>query len=714
MSVVDEVKSRLDIVTFVQRYVPITKSGRVYKACCPFHSEKTPSFVVNPDRQTWRCFGSCATGGDLFGFAMRYHGWTFKEALEELAKLAGVPLRPESPERKAQDAQAERLRGLVAAAAEFYHAHLFDAEDHDAVAALAYAREKRRLSDDTLRSFQVGYAPNGWQHLSDHLLKIGYTRDDLYATGVSGRGKNDRPYDLFRHRLMIPIRDERGRPVGFGGRALDPKEKAKYINSPQTTLFDKSRLLFALDAATRAMRDTDTAVIVEGYLDAIQAHQAGYTNVVAQMGTALTETQIRLIAPRRAHCIVLALDADAAGQNATRRSVSVAQEALEKDYAGRLSVDLRVLTIPDAKDPDDLIREHPEMFRHLVETAQPIADYLIETLVAQLPPKASLQQREALARELLPLLMATESNLYRQDNVQKLALRLRIPERDLIALAAGMRRTQQRTQERIAAAKPPRQPAQINGAPAAASAREDVVEPPSSIDDLPTEPPPELDDYLPGDLGLASENLSALPGMPVKQERRPEMRVERDCLRRLFRQPELYYDINRKFRELAHGAPDGLGSYLNELCADDFRFDTYHALMLTFEEAMSQDRVYPLDYMRQQFDVTLNTELDRLLMMDEWDELRTTLRYVNADLPRILKQNIRFSVTVSPVEIIVREALYLREQRLKRQWDSLIFLQLDAQTQDADNDYPELIDQFRLLGTVRRRVQVELSRTKTV
>src|SRR5690606_4399168 len=264
--------------------------------------------------------------------------------------------------------------------------------------------------------------------------------DDLVNAGVAIRNEQGQVYDRFRNRLMIPIRDERGRVVGFGARALAAEDNPKYLNSPQSPVFDKSRLLFGLDFAARTIRDTETVVIVEGYLDAIQAHQAGYTNVVAQMGTALTDTQLRLVAPRWAKKIVLALDSDAAGQTATRRSLEVAREALQADYAGRLAVDIRILALPGAKDPDDLIREAPEQWQSLVDQAMPVADFVIGMEMETLPQNASVQEREAVAKRLLPLLIASESDLYKKDNLQKLAMKKRIAERELLAWASEQKR----------------------------------------------------------------------------------------------------------------------------------------------------------------------------------------------------------------------------------------------------------------------------------
>ena len=242
MSVTDDIKARLDIVSYIDQYVPLKKSGKSYKANCPFHSENTPSFVVNEEYQSWHCFGACSEGGDIFSFAQKYHGWDFREALEALGEQAGVEVRERTPEQKQQAERNDVLRGMLKEAASAYAKKLYDSSDPDAVAALDYARNQRGLSDETIKAFGIGYAPDGWNNLLDHLTELGYEQDDIIAAGLAL--KSDRTgtvYDRFRNRLMVPIRDRRGRTVGFGGRVLDPDDKPKYMNSPQTPVFDKSR-----------------------------------------------------------------------------------------------------------------------------------------------------------------------------------------------------------------------------------------------------------------------------------------------------------------------------------------------------------------------------------------------------------------------------------------------------------------------------------------
>ena len=653
MSLADEIKSKLDIVQYIQRYVPLKKAGRTWKAPCPFHSEKTPSFVVNENTQSWRCFGACAEGGDIFNFAMKYNGWSFTEALEELGKLAGVETRPQTPEQRQRHEDLDRLRGLMKSAADYFHDLLFDSHNPPAVATLKYARDKRGLSDDTLHRFNIGYAPQGWQNSIDMLKGLGYSDSDLIATGIASHNEETgRIYDRFRNRLMIPIRDERGRVVGFGARALDPDDNPKYLNSPQSPLFDKSRLLFGLDFAKQAIRDSETAVIVEGYLDAIQAHQAGYANVVAQMGTALTEPQLKLLAPRLAKRIILSLDSDAAGQNATRRSLEVARETLQADYAGRLSVDIRILIIPGAKDPDDLIREAPEQWSGLVEQALPVADYVIASEMETLADHATVQEREAVARRLLPILLASENDLYRNDNLQKLAMRLRIAERDLLLWAAE--------QQQIAAAKPPRSAAQ-----AQTLTQTELEEPEPPPFDTFGDEPPDFDTPRVDRRGQqAASNLR-------------DAKLEGLCLRMLIMHPKLIYDVNRKFHELAGANSLLLDGPLGDLSGADFTRTSYRALMDEFLRAIVQDEMEPLDYLQVSLQADLRDDLE-MLLADEWNELRPRLRNgLLADLIIVVKQAERFSNAVDPSADLIEKALRLRRERLERERQELMFLETD-------------------------------------
>lgn len=440
MSVTDEVKDRLDVVELVSSYLPLNKTGRNYKALCPFHSEKTPSFVVFPESQHWYCFGACNEGGDIFNFVMKMEGWDFRTALEELARQAGVELRPRTPAQEEAAEEADHLRALLAAAARYYHHVLLNAPE--AEGARRYVAG-RGLRDETVEEFLLGYSLPGWERTREYLTKQGYSVEDLLEAGLVIERDSGGTYDRFRERLMIPIRDRRGRVTGFGARTLDPEGVPKYLNSPKTALFDKSKTLFGLDMARRAIRREDRVVVVEGYMDVMQAHQAGYKNVVAQMGTALTETQLRRLR-RYSKRIVLALDPDAAGVQATLHGVEVAREALGGEWEpvfnprglvgheGRLGAEMRVLQLPRGQDPDDVIRDDADEWLRLVERALPVVDFYLQLLVAD----ADLDDTKAKARivdELLPVLRAVANPIERQDYAQKIARRLRVDERAVLA-----------------------------------------------------------------------------------------------------------------------------------------------------------------------------------------------------------------------------------------------------------------------------------------
>ena len=310
MTVVDDVKDRLDVVDVISGYVPLKKTGRTFKATCPFHTEKTPSFVVDPQRQSWRCFGACATGGDAFSFVMRKDGLSFGDALRQLAEKAGVEIRPRE--------QAERTDVLLRAnneGATFYREALASPEGQ---AARGYLRE-RGIDDGAAEAFDLGLSPRSGSALRDHLSSLGHDVEHAVDAGLLRRFEDGNLRDFFRGRLMFPIHDRRGRVAGFGARTLDGSDP-KYINTPSTRVFDKRATLYGLHLAAPSIREKDEAIVVEGYMDTIAAHQHGYTNVVASMGTALTEQQVAQLRSMASGCI-LALDPDQAGQEATLRSL---------------------------------------------------------------------------------------------------------------------------------------------------------------------------------------------------------------------------------------------------------------------------------------------------------------------------------------------------------------------------------------------------------
>jgi DNA primase len=453
MGVVDEIKERLDIVDVIGAYVPLQKAGRYYRALCPFHAEKTPSFYVFPDSQRWHCFGACGEGGDIFTFVMKREGWDFATALEELARRAGVVLRPRTPEQARMDEENARLQAAVAEAARYYHHLLLHAPE------AARAREylaRRGLSSETILRFQLGYSLPAWDALRAHLTGRGFTPAELVRAGLLVEREDGSTYDRFRDRLMIPIRDPHGTTVGFGARTLEAEGVPKYINSPQTPLFDKGRLLFGLDMARDAIRREECVVVVEGYMDVMQAHQAGFGNVVAQMGTALTETQVRLL-KRYTRRLILALDPDAAGIQATLRGLEVAREAMDREltpvfnprglvgFERRLGAEIRVLTLPPGNDPDDLIRQDPARWPVLVRESLPVVEFVLGQLLRQTDLEDA-KGRARVVEAMLPLLRDVGDPVERETYAQKVARALRLDARTVLArLYEAERQAAQRT-----------------------------------------------------------------------------------------------------------------------------------------------------------------------------------------------------------------------------------------------------------------------------
>ncbi len=450
MSVVDEIKDRLDIVEVIQSYVPLRKAGRNYKGLCPFHAEKTPSFVVFPHTGTWHCFGACGTGGDVFSFVMKQENLDFGEALGMLARRAGVELEPRSPQLTEAEKHLDLLREIHQAAANYFHHLLLNSDE--AARARAYL-EQRGLNQETLARFQIGYALNQWDGLLRYLTSKGYALDDLAEAGlIIEREDGSGYYDRFRGRIVFPIRDQRGRTIGFGGRVLGDG-LPKYLNSPQTPLFDKSSVLFGLDQAKQGIRIAGEAVIVEGYMDVLMAHQHGINNVVAQMGTALTEEQLKLL-KRSTQRFILALDSDVAGDQATLRGLDVARQVLDREiipvptprglirFEERLAADIRIVSLPADRDPDEVIRESPSRWAQLMEQAKPVMDYYFQALTADLDLTTARGKTEAV-HALGPLIAEVGDRVQRTHYLQQLARMVQMDER---SLWEQIRRTRDRKQ----------------------------------------------------------------------------------------------------------------------------------------------------------------------------------------------------------------------------------------------------------------------------
>ena len=406
MSTVDEVKQRLDIVEVVGRYTPLTKAGRNFKALCPFHNEKTPSFFVFPERQSWRCFGACNTGGDAISFIMKREGMSFGEALRSLADRVGV-LMPSRIEPGPGRDEKERFYQANEVAAQFYHNLLVTTAHGEKVREYLVSRG---LNAKSVSDFQLGYSPATWESAKQYLLERGFTEMELITTGLLIQGDDGRTHDRFRNRLMFPIQDQRGRVTGFGGRALDNETQPKYLNSPQTPVFDKSDTLYGIHIAATSIRQLDLAVIVEGYMDVIVPHQYGFANIVASMGIAITDRQVTRL-KRLTKNLVLALDPDEAGEEAMLRCI---------DYENSLGAEIRVIIVPGGKDPDELVRESPEAWRGLVEKATPVTDFAIERTASKLD-MSTAKGKSTAVNSLMPIIARVRDDIRRDHYLTRLS-----------------------------------------------------------------------------------------------------------------------------------------------------------------------------------------------------------------------------------------------------------------------------------------------------
>ena len=405
MSIIDEVKQKNDIVEVIGQYTALKKAGRTYRGLCPFHSEKTPSFFVYPEQQTWHCFGACNTGGDVFAFIMKKQGAGFGDALRMLADRSGiiVPVRTES--RETRD-ERDRLYEANQAAAQYYQQMFIN--DAGAEKARSYLA-KRGLNVKTIAQFQLGYAPNSWEALKEYLLEKGFTEKELLTAGLILAGEDGKTHDRFHNKIMIPIFESKGRVSGFGSRVLD-NTQPKYINSPQTPVFDKSGSLYGINFAAEGIRKQDLVVIVEGYMDVLIAHQYGITNVVASMGTAINEKQLNII-KRLTKNVSLALDPDAAGEEAMLRGVN---------YENALDAEVKVIRLPQGQDPDELIKEDVNQWQKLVTEAIPVVDFTFQTVTAGLN-LTRVQDKTTVVDRLLPVVGGIRNDIRRDHYLNKLA-----------------------------------------------------------------------------------------------------------------------------------------------------------------------------------------------------------------------------------------------------------------------------------------------------
>jgi DNA primase len=429
---VAEIKSRLTVADVVGETVVLRKAGAAFKGLCPFHGEKTPSFVVTPARETWKCFG-CGKGGDIFTFVMERDSLPFGEALTLLAAKAGVTIDDRS---RAEDARKLRLRDVLDGAVSFYHAIL---TSHELGRPALDYLHSRGFTDETIEAQRLGWSPDSWDACSKALAaKRGATPAELAAVGLTterdgGRGA----YDRFRARVIFPIRDANGKITGLGGRLLPEDDKRgdrgpKYLNSAATELFDKSRTLYLIDKAKPAMRKSGTAVLVEGYTDALMAHQSGFTNVVASMGTALTPAQVALLL-RYGSKILLAYDVDAAGAKAgafgATELLRLVTELGSAD-GGPSLVDVGIVRLPDGKDPDEVVRDQPEAWRAATEQPTPVVEYLIDTH-AQAHDLKDLGGRKRAIDAIKPILRSLRDPIVRDGYISAAARRIGVDENSI-------------------------------------------------------------------------------------------------------------------------------------------------------------------------------------------------------------------------------------------------------------------------------------------
>ena len=413
---VAEIKSRLPVAEIVGETVVLKKAGSTWKGLCPFHGEKTPSFTVSPERESWHCFG-CGEHGDIFTFVMKRDGIDFREALGRLAERAGVEL---SAAGAREDRRRKRLRDALEAAIGWYRDVLRQA--NQAAPARRYLAE-RGFTEETLEQFGIGFAPDSWDALATRLASRGFSSEEMISAGLASMGQRGRPVDRFRRRIIIPIRDATGKPTGLGGRVMPDGEGPKYLNSPATALFDKSRTLYGIDLARTAIRREKLAVIVEGYTDVMAAHQAGFANVVASMGTALTRGQVEIVT-RYADAITLAYDVDLAGEAATERGL------LDELGPSQSVTKLRVIRIPDGKDPAELLQTDPAAWREAIDNAKPLIDYFMEREAARVDLNTVDGRREMAGRVLAKIQRVTDAvvqDLY----VQELSRIVKVDERIL-------------------------------------------------------------------------------------------------------------------------------------------------------------------------------------------------------------------------------------------------------------------------------------------
>lgn len=599
MTAVDEIKARLDIVDIVSETVKLRRSGKSYTGFCPFHpNTKTPAFAVFPENGVWRCFGACNEGGDIFKFVMKREGWDFAETLKYLAEKAGVTLTPMTPERREREDQYENLRRILEESVKYYQFQL--TKTPAGKAAYDYLI-KRGITPASIEAFELGYAPRSYEALLGHLSAKGHSLEQMAEVGLLIERDSGGYYDKFRNRIMFPIRDGVGKMAGFGARVLDPEDTPKFLNSPQTPLFNKSHLLYGLNLAKKAIRDADQVVIVEGYLDVIALHQSGFINSVSPMGTALSEDQLRYL-KKYTRRIVLALDADAAGEKATMRGVEVAREALDREtelsfnprglirHEARLQADVRVTTLPPGLDPDDVVLKDAQEWQRVLDTAKPIVVHVMETLAAG-QNLEDAKVKSAIAAQVTPLIEDVPSAVERDAYRQQLARLLKVDERSLM----GSQKVSAR----------PRRP----------------------------------------NPGLPRAELTSPPESKEKNFDTRSLQMEKHFLALLLRDPSRYYELERLLKSAG----------VESLSAADFEDAQNHELMKSLMKGVKQDAQDVMDYLKENAADDFEERLAELLADTSTPVIQNAV--ILSDLYRTL-----ISLRLIRINQVISQLRYLQEE----------------------------------------------------
>ncbi len=549
--------------------------------------------MIWPESGTWRCFGQCNEGGDIFKFVMKREGLDFKEAMQKLALRAGVEIKEYQRESPEQKEAYQNLRKLLEDAIIYYRTQLFANKD-----ILTYLHEKRGLTDASIETFGLGFAPSGYDNALKYFTQRGFKEQEMVDAGLLTEREDGKRYDKFRNRIMIPIRDENGKMAGFGARIVDPNDIPKFLNSPETPIFSKGRILYGLDRARKPIRAADQAVIVEGYLDVIALHQAGYENVVSPMGTALTEDQLRLL-KKSTRRIVLALDPDVAGQKAVLRGLDAARSAMDREgelgfdargllkNEARLQADLRVATMPDDLDPDEIVARDKEEWKHIIENAKPIVTHVMDSLAAG-QDLNDAKIKNQIAAQVLPLIEDLPNPLERDTYRQALSRMLKVDERSLTST-------------------------QVQGPVVRRKPRETARNP-----------------------KIETTTVVAV---------NPRRKIESYCLGLLYRKPELLYRLDRKLQEFG----------LSPLAGEDFEYTDHQLLFGVVSQAVRQDEKEHQNFMMGELPEeveglskellaqteTLDTLDDKLLeeLLSRFLDLRRAHAMINVNQLRFLQED---------------------------------------------------------------------------